>query len=39
MKDVRPIGETAKSAALKQVLNYFRQNQDEMHRMIQTEVT
>jgi len=36
--DVRPIGDAAKRAALEQVMNYFRQNQDEMRRVIQTEV-
>jgi len=38
MKDVRPIGDAAKAAAFEQVMNYFRQNQDEMRRIIQTEV-
>jgi DNA helicase-2/ATP-dependent DNA helicase PcrA len=36
--DVRPIGDRARDAALTQVLNYFRQNRDEMRRVIQTEV-
>jgi DNA helicase-2/ATP-dependent DNA helicase PcrA len=36
--DVRPIGDQARDAALLQVMNYFRQNRDEMHRVIQTEV-
>jgi len=36
--DVRPIGDRARDAAFAQVLNYFRQNQDEMRRVIQTEV-
>jgi DNA helicase-2/ATP-dependent DNA helicase PcrA len=36
--DVRPIGDEAREAALKQVVNYFRQNGDEMRRVIQTEV-
>ena len=36
--DVRPIGDEARSAALTQVLNYFRQNRSEMSRVIQTEV-
>jgi len=36
--DVRPIGDTAKDAAFTQVMNYFRQNQNEMRRVIQTEV-
>ena len=36
--DVRPIGDKAREAALRQVLNYFHQNRDEMHRVIQTEV-
>ena len=38
LSDVRPIGDQARDAALKQVLNYFNQNRDEMSRMIQTEV-
>ena len=38
LSDVRPIGDRAREAAHTQVLNYFRQNQDEMHRVIQTEV-
>ncbi|MFQ3652585.1 MAG: ATP-dependent DNA helicase, partial [Gemmataceae bacterium] len=38
MKDIRPIGNRAKAAAFEQVMNYFRQNQDEMRRVIQTEV-
>lgn len=36
--DVRPIGDETREAALRQVLNYFRQNRDEMRRVIQTEV-
>jgi DNA helicase-2/ATP-dependent DNA helicase PcrA len=36
--DVRPIDDRARAAALAQVLGYFRQNQDEMQRVIQTEV-
>ena len=36
--DVRPIGDRARDAALVQVLNYFHQNREEMHRVIQTEV-
>jgi DNA helicase II / ATP-dependent DNA helicase PcrA len=36
--DVRPIGDRARDAAFLQVMNYFRQNRDEMHRVIQTEV-
>ena len=36
--DVRPIGDRAREAAFAQVLNYFRQNRDEMRRVIQTEV-
>jgi DNA helicase II / ATP-dependent DNA helicase PcrA len=36
--DVRPIGDRAREAAFVQVTNYFRQNYDEMHRVIQTEV-
>ena len=38
LSDVRPIGEAAKEAAFKQVMDYFEQNQDEMQRVIQTEV-
>jgi len=38
LSDVRPIGDVAKEAAFGQVINYFRQNQDEMRRVIQTEV-
>jgi DNA helicase-2/ATP-dependent DNA helicase PcrA len=38
LSDVRPIGAIAKDAAYRQVLNYFYQNQDEMQRVIETEV-
>ena len=38
LSDVRPIGDTAREAGFTQVMNYFRQNQDEMQRVIQTEV-
>lgn len=38
LSDVRPIGDMAREAAFVQVLNYFRQNHDEMRRVIQTEV-
>lgn len=38
MSDVRPIGETAKEAALQQVMNYFTQNREDMQRIIETEV-
>ena len=38
LSDVRPIGDRAKEAAYTQVINYFRQNRDEMHRVIETEV-
>lgn len=38
LSDVRPIGETAKKAALAHVLNYFHQNENEMKRVIETEV-
>jgi DNA helicase-2/ATP-dependent DNA helicase PcrA len=38
LSDVRPIGDAAKESAFNQVMNYFRQNQDEMRRVIQTEV-
>jgi DNA helicase-2/ATP-dependent DNA helicase PcrA len=38
MADVRPVGQSAKESAFTQVMNYFRQNQDEMQRVIETEV-
>jgi DNA helicase-2/ATP-dependent DNA helicase PcrA len=38
LSDVRPIGDVAKEAAFEQVMNYFNQNQEEMKRVIQTEV-
>jgi DNA helicase-2/ATP-dependent DNA helicase PcrA len=38
MSAVRPIGPAAKEGAFTQVMNYFRQNQDEIRRVIQTEV-
>ena len=38
MADVRPIGKTAKEAALAQVMNYFTQNQEELGRIVETEV-
>ena len=37
-KDVRPIGGSAKRAALRQVLDYFKNNLSEMRRVIETEV-
>lgn len=38
LSDVRPIGATAREAALAQVLNYVRQNKAEMQRVVETEV-
>ena len=38
LADVRPMGQTAKESAFTQVMNYFRQNQEEMQRVIETEV-
>ena len=38
LSDVRPIGDTARESAFDQVMNYFHQNQEEMKRVIQTEV-
>jgi DNA helicase-2/ATP-dependent DNA helicase PcrA len=38
LSDVRPIGDESREAAFRQVMNYFRQNQEEMRRIIQTEV-
>ena len=38
LSDVRPIGDTARESAFRQVMNYFRQNREEMRRVIQTEV-
>lgn len=37
-KDVRPIGPTAKQAALRQVRDYFHNNISEMTRVVETEV-
>lgn len=38
LSDVRPIDDAAREEAFEQVMNYFGQNQDEMRRVIQTEV-
>jgi len=38
LADVRPVGETTREAAFTQVMNYFRQNQEEMLRVVETEV-
>lgn len=38
LSDVRPIDDAAKESAFQQVMSYFRQNHDEMRRVIQTEV-
>src|SRR5207245_676503 len=38
LADVRPIGPEARQAAFRQVMNYFRQNQEEMQRVVETEV-
>jgi len=38
LSDVRPIGGAARESAFRQVMNYFRQNQEEMRKVIQTEV-
>jgi DNA helicase-2/ATP-dependent DNA helicase PcrA len=38
LADVRPIGAEAREAAFRQVTNYFLQNQEEMKRVIETEV-
>ena len=38
LSEARPIGEDAKEAAFRQVLSYFKQNQSEMGRVIETEV-
>ncbi len=35
---IRPIGPKQKDGAFNQVINYFNQNQDEMNRVIETEV-
>jgi DNA helicase-2/ATP-dependent DNA helicase PcrA len=37
-KDVRPIGDNAKQAALRHVVNYFENNRAEMTRVVETEV-
>lgn len=36
--DKRPVGPKAKESAFRQIMNYFRQNKDEMRRVIETEV-
>jgi DNA helicase-2/ATP-dependent DNA helicase PcrA len=38
LSDVRPIGEAARESAFRQIMSYFRQNQQEMRRVIQSEV-
>lgn len=38
LSDVRPVDDTARESAYCQIMNYFRQNRDEMQRVIQTEV-
>jgi DNA helicase-2/ATP-dependent DNA helicase PcrA len=38
LSDVRPPGPEARQAALRQVINYFNQNREEMKRIIDTEV-
>lgn len=38
LADVRPIGPPAREAAFRQVMNYFRQNKQEMLRIVETEV-
>jgi DNA helicase-2/ATP-dependent DNA helicase PcrA len=38
LSDVRPIGDVARESAFLQVMNYFRQNREEMGRVIQAEV-
>jgi DNA helicase-2/ATP-dependent DNA helicase PcrA len=38
LSDVRPIGAAAKESAFSQVMHYFHQNQNEMQRVIETEV-
>lgn len=38
MGDVQPLGERERETALRQVLSYFEQNRDRMHRIVTTEV-
>lgn len=38
LSDVRPIGDAARESAFRHVMNYFRQNLEDMKRVIQTEV-
>lgn len=38
LSDVRPIAGAAKEGAYRQVLDYYHQNQEEMQRVIETEV-
>jgi DNA helicase-2/ATP-dependent DNA helicase PcrA len=36
--DVRPVGETARESAFRQVMTYFNQNHAELSRVVETEV-
>jgi DNA helicase-2/ATP-dependent DNA helicase PcrA len=38
LADVRPIGQAAREKAFAHVMNYFRQNGEEMKRVVETEV-
>lgn len=38
LSDVRPIDDATKESAFAQVMSYFRQNQEDMRRVIETEV-
>jgi DNA helicase-2/ATP-dependent DNA helicase PcrA len=38
LADVRPIGQAARETAFAHVMNYFRQNREEMKRVVETEV-
>jgi DNA helicase-2/ATP-dependent DNA helicase PcrA len=38
LSDTRAIGKETKEVAFKQIMNYFNQNQDEMKRVVETEV-
>ncbi len=38
LSDVRPIGDKAKESAFAQVIAYFRQNQEEINNVLETEV-
>lgn len=38
LADVQPVGERERDTAFRQVMNYFRENREEMDRIVETEV-